>query len=375
MKITSKSQIPLDTKWELKDFTNLFCSNEMPDYKLDPSFWNQNSHLDDESLLIISGGSRNGNHLVYSLLDGHPELPSIPGEDVVLTNLFWKAFSLGGKMREWVKKVPNIGEELRLMNGAYGDKWIRAMSTSSEDLRELPWSGSTSKNFSAVLEFQATELTINYENYICKLKSNEENFRSSQCIWDLFYYYLDAYKQLSTPNLLGKSPFTAAYFSSGMRREVSALAQGTKTDFKCIVPVREFRSFAKSKIKGLLSDIECLQDAINESWEHWRHKTIDYLLLKQKYPDNIIIVKYEDLVQNTQPTMKALAKELGISWDDCILQPTHNSKPVIGNSSKRLGEEYRGQIYVDSLSGFEDIVAPPEYSQISDHIESVKVCL
>ena len=40
---------------------------------------------DTEPWLIISGPSRMGNHLLLSLLDGHPQLPDSPGEDGFLS--------------------------------------------------------------------------------------------------------------------------------------------------------------------------------------------------------------------------------------------------------------------------------------------------
>ena len=40
--------------------------------------------------LIISGGSRNGNHLIWSLLDGNKDIPFLPGEDKFLSQIFWK---------------------------------------------------------------------------------------------------------------------------------------------------------------------------------------------------------------------------------------------------------------------------------------------
>ena len=38
--------------------------------------------------LIISGGSRNGNHLIWSLLDGNQDIPYLPGEDKFLSQIF-----------------------------------------------------------------------------------------------------------------------------------------------------------------------------------------------------------------------------------------------------------------------------------------------
>ena len=43
-----------------------------------------------KKILIVSGGSRNGNHLVTSLLDSHEQLPTLPGEDRFLSQIFWE---------------------------------------------------------------------------------------------------------------------------------------------------------------------------------------------------------------------------------------------------------------------------------------------
>ena len=40
--------------------------------------------------LIISGGSRNGNHMIWSLLDGNNDIPYLPGEDKFLSQIFWR---------------------------------------------------------------------------------------------------------------------------------------------------------------------------------------------------------------------------------------------------------------------------------------------
>ena len=56
------------------------------------TFFNLSEIVDKSSnkgkLLIISGPSRNGNHLIHSLLDNHPNLARLPGEDSIINALF-----------------------------------------------------------------------------------------------------------------------------------------------------------------------------------------------------------------------------------------------------------------------------------------------
>ena len=67
-----------------------FHDIETPNLKM--SFFKDKSYLIRKipKTLIISGGSRNGNHLVWSLLDGNDQLPYLPGEDNFLVKYFGK---------------------------------------------------------------------------------------------------------------------------------------------------------------------------------------------------------------------------------------------------------------------------------------------
>ena len=80
-----------------------FHDKETPD--LENSFFKDNKKLIRQvpKTLIISGGSRNGNHLVWSLLDGNSELPYLPGEDKFLSQIFWTAFKSIKKFKRFFK--------------------------------------------------------------------------------------------------------------------------------------------------------------------------------------------------------------------------------------------------------------------------------
>ena len=135
------------------------------------------------------------------------------------------------------------------------------------------------------------------------------------------------------------------YACSGMRREMSYFAN-TKIKFKCIVPIRDFRSYYFSKIKGRYNSTKINNFYLNEAWEQWKHKTIDYLLLKKKYPDKFVLVKYEDLI-NKKKTFDKMLKNLGIrkKYEPKI---TMHGEKVLGNSSFKPIKRKPGKIYKSS---------------------------
>ena len=61
---------------------------ESPEFGDDP-YWGAPTDMPRGGpALFVSGPSRNGNHLIHSMLDGHPELCSVPGEDSFLPAFF-----------------------------------------------------------------------------------------------------------------------------------------------------------------------------------------------------------------------------------------------------------------------------------------------
>ena len=128
-----------------------------------------------------------------------------------------------------------------------------------------------------------------------------------------------------------------------MRREMFYFAK-LNINFKCIVPIRDFRSFYFSKIKGRYNTNKINNFYLNEAWEHWKHKTIDYLLLKKRYPKKFILVRYEDLV-NKKEVFHKLLNKIDIK-KKYIPKPTFHGKLVLGNSS--FQRKNKKKIYTNS---------------------------
>ena len=74
-----------------------YCFKEKKKFKLfeftkfkPDNFWKcpKKNLTKQNNTLFISGPARHGNHLLYSLLDGHEEIQNIAGEDDMLRLLF-----------------------------------------------------------------------------------------------------------------------------------------------------------------------------------------------------------------------------------------------------------------------------------------------
>ena len=108
-------------------------------------------------------------------------------------------------------------------------------------------------------------------------------------------------------------------------------------NIKLICPIRSFEGFYYSYAKTRYKlDKNFNSKALNDMWEHWRHKVIDFLILKKKYPNKVLIIRYEQLTKNTKLTMKKICSFLKIKFEDILLEPTVFNQKSLGNSSFKI---------------------------------------
>ena len=110
-------------------------------------------------------------------------------------------------------------------------------------------------------------------------------------------------------------------------------------------------------------------------WEHWRHKTIDYLLLKKKYPSKINFIRFENLVQNTYETIDSVCKSLDVKIEKISTIPTTLGEKNKGNSSFAKTNNFKGKVFSEPLrSKFENNVKlPNEYFEILDLLDQYAI--
>ena len=160
--------------------------------------------------LIISGGSRNGNHLVWSLLDGNKKLPFLPGEDKFLSGIFWQSFRNVKKFQKNFLKERDI--LIRKLSGNNYDKWERI---NSKKINKRKWAGAYESPSAPLLEFPDSITKINnykYKKFITK------NFNIKFNIYEFFKLYLKALSLLSPQK--NNTSFKYIYAESGLRREL-----------------------------------------------------------------------------------------------------------------------------------------------------------
>lgn len=67
--------------------------------------------------------------------------------------------------------------------------------------------------------------------------------------------------------------------------------------------------------------------------ELWRRSASAAIEARERYGDRVVVLTYEQLVRDTEGTMRALAEQFGLSWSPDLLVPTFNGRPVRANSS------------------------------------------
>jgi hypothetical protein len=77
---------------------------------------------------------------------------------------------------------------------------------------------------------------------------------------------------------------------------------------------------------------------LDAALELWRASATAAIEARERYSERVVVLTYEQLVQDTETTMRGLAERLGLSWDPNLLVPTFNGRPVRANSSDPVAQ-------------------------------------
>ena len=86
-------------------------------------------------------------------------------------------------------------------------------------------------------------------------------------------------------------------------------------------------------------DIGNLRPSINYL-KRWERSVIEFSKIRQAFSEQILLVRFEDLLSNTELVMQKVSNFLNISWHDNLLNPTFLGMPWKGNSSQQ--RNYKG---------------------------------
>ncbi len=384
MKITSKSQLKKNEKFNLSKFKTPFCYKEIKKYRIYemPKFSSKffkNEKIKDlkENCLFISGPARSGNHLVLSMLDGHPDLDFEIGEDDMLRTIFSHAKT---NEKKTIKNITNfnfnylikLSGQPKFGKGMGVNKWGKLYNMNKRRIiKTKVWSGNQRESEAHITDFQDIVQKIDYPNFIKTLKANKSNIQNCKNFLEFFDIYLSCKKRFTSNN--HSSKYRYRWCGSGLRRELFYLLKRSKKII-CLTPIRRFENFYYSYSKTRHNTSKINQSALNDLWEHWRHKVIDYLLLKKKYPNKIHIIRFEDLVNNPKSISKKICKILKIKYSKKMLSPTVLGKKSFGNSSYKKSKDIKGKIYKSTINrNLKDVILPKEYFSILKQINKMAI--
>jgi hypothetical protein len=96
---------------------------------------------------------------------------------------------------------------------------------------------------------------------------------------------------------------------------------------------------------------------LEQSIAHWRASTEAAIEAAGRFGDRVVVLTYEQLLEDTDTSCAALASRMGISMTPELLVPTFNGRPIRANSSEKVDRigilSDRGSAFREALSAGE----------------------
>ena len=256
-------------------------------------------------LALIAQIQGSGGTLMSQLFDGHPELHVHPHELMIgyPEKGIWPRIDRNDRPEQWFEILfENIVSEYN-KEGYKKDK---------EDKETFPF---------VFISSLQREVFLNYIDSV--------HFITPR---DIFDAYMTSYfgAWLSNQSYYGQKKFVTAYTSRlAMVKENMELFFEIYPDGRLISLVRDPKIWFSSVKRHWSRRYGDVQRAASE----WNETAQAALWNKERYGDLFCLIRFEDLVSNTETVMRYLAAFLGIKFDDILLAPTFNKFPIKANTS------------------------------------------
>ena len=257
-------------------------------------------------LVIISQVQRSGGTLLSQLFDGHPELGAYPQElkfDFPVADSWPQLDSKRGADWNFRKLFdPNFPQKVR-RGFTKGDLRVRygfmLMSRVQYRLFIHGFQKSKPENAREILNLFFTAFFNAWLNY-------QGNLRQKR--------WLTAF----APRWAHHDQNVERFFADYPDGRLIQILRDPKTWYPSA------RHHTKSAMSG---------KGAEHILDKWCVSAQSMLRNRARFGDKVTIVRFEDLVADTESTMRALADRLAIGWDPSLLNPTFNSELMRANSS------------------------------------------
>jgi hypothetical protein len=269
-----------------------------------------------QPLVLISQIQRSGGTLLSQLLDGHPEVHAHPGELSI------------GKPKKW--DWPPLDLERP-------ETWFDVLFEPQVDLylrggflKEKPLLGQLEPDVFPFLFSPRVQRAV-FERCVAEWRPETERGVLDCYFTSYFNGWLDDQNLYSGPKKV-VTAFTPrlAMEADRLERYLAAYPDGTFVSI-----VRDPRAWYASarKHRPHYEDVE-------EAMALWRQSAEAALYARVCHGDRVLLLTYEQLVEETEQTIRRVAERIGISWSPVLSTPTFNGRPTLANSTEPV--ERRG---------------------------------
>ena len=264
-----------------------------------------------QPLILISEVQRSGGTLLSQLFDGHPECFSHPGE------IYW------GRPEKW--HWPNLdiqGMSTKAMFNSLHEPWVDAYGSAGYYRKKPGYSTAYPFVFDLTLQRRIFrdqcskyEVTRQRDAFDAYLTSFFNAWVDYQNLYEGKKKFITGF----TPRVLVESDpelffldYPDGYIISIIRDPVDWYLSAKKHAF--------FRRYG--------DDLEALM----KFWTESVNATVN---ARSRFPDKVLVVSFEKLIQETAVVMSRICRHVGISFSDVLLRPTFNGLDIRSNSSMK----------------------------------------
>jgi Sulfotransferase family len=294
-----------------------------------------------EPLVLVSQLYRSGGTLLSQLLDGHPECHAHPHElriGKVPNSRHWPRIDLD-RPETWFETLYEkyAGKHFRSGYSKLGGKSAPAANRDVFPFLFLP--GLQKRIF---------------DQCVARIQVERERDILDCYFTSYFNAWLDNQTLYSTP----KRVVTAFAPEMNLRRKSRESLFDVYPDGALVSIVREPRAwYASAKSQG------GRDKNVEVGMERWRRNVELTLEANELYGDRVVALIYEELVLDTERTMRRLADRIGISMSPSLLEPTFNGRPIRANSLDRVD---RHGVLADRVGAFRETLDASTVARVDE---------
>lgn len=254
----------------------------------------------NQDLVIIAQIQRSGGTLLSQLFDSHHEIHSYPSE-LRLTN---PKFDWSGKFN-----FTTFFNDRLLVSSAKKNDYKKDGSGLKRDLNKNEF------------KFDFFLQKIIFEN-----KKNKSNLRDNLDAY--FTSFFNSFKNYN--NKKGIKKYIIAFLPRFIfKLENLDLFYDIYSNGKIICVIRSPLNWLASAI----NHSEAYKKDPTEALNLWKKSSLRTIEAKEKFKDKLLIVDFDDLINDTEETMKKLCKNLKLEFHKTLNSPSFNGELIRSNSS------------------------------------------